>query len=438
MKRSISQFSDIASRNLHALVRFTPGLGEIVRDELLAILADPWIPEKNMQRKTEIRLFPEKITIHNISLQGFLAINERSYIARDAFITLAETFLPSIGKCQPLLIPKVLEPAYLASQFLPDKPCMDCTVSLRKSHHTPAEILDSFWSNYPIEWKSLTGTAPLRVHLDIVGEKLSYHLTWNSKPLYRRGFRVPLSHSAPLSEDIAASLIRFRLLSGIDWEKTNAFIPFSGTGTLAFELFTQANGFPPRITEDFSLSSVASHLDPKNWSSYLQKKWRNRIANRTPHHLAILCTDTHRDAVENSRQNLLAYRTRLDEFLPDITETARNKWIPNIDFQEADFFKWDISPKAGSQFSLFLLNPPYGKRVHRHQNNAPFFREISQKIESYREQFPKQTIRGFLLCPDEASYFSAREILSRVFSLETLHFSQGVLSLRALFFSSPV
>lgn len=402
---------------LTAIILYAAGLGEFVEAEIQSILNDPWIPEKKSTEKAIIQRYKEKIILRKISLQSLLGLSVRSYHIRDIYILLKES--SSITKDFSLSNFLSLAQTQVSTEKSPS-----LKVQIRKNEKIiEKNILEDWNRQFPLTKEDCPSTN--RYLLDIYENHISFYKSLRDRPIYQRGYRIPFSHSAPLTEDVACILLSSvlkQVYNSYPNPRIKAFVPFSGTGTIGFELYSLFNSIPPNIFKTSNESSI-EYFHGSDWFQFLNKKSRSLIQKND---IVISCYDNYLPVVESSKVNLA-------NFIEAIKPNNEN---PSISIEPGDY--WDKELIASpEEFDIILLplNPPYGIRFQNKISNTEFYQKISAKIVKYAENQGSLPIYGFILCPDESSYFSALGVLSRAFHCNTHHFSQGSLSLRVVFFS---
>lgn len=456
----------IQLKPLSALATFPPGLGKQALSEMESILSDPMIPEKKNTSSPKMILFPEKILIRNCSIQSLLGICFRSFFLRDIYLLLEDISNTDLKEKLPDAI----------LDWLVESKNYSLQVQIRKNPKIDPEALADDWkqsinslftsSDIPINTQELNAKkqdldagilknstklskdfnqdqqiqSP-RFFISTLRNKSSFYLALRNQPLYRRGFRTEFSLSAPLSEDLASVLIDTLVRKFSFGEKEvslDAYIPFSGTGTFAFELFMQIFSIVPGILRNQEDEYSKRMNQSKIWKFLLEKSgklFQSKLNNSLPQ-VVIHNYDFRSDIVDNSIQNWKQFLINVNQNLGIEIEAMIPQIKDEITWNSEDFFETKI-PKPKSPNLIIPLNPPFGIR---HKNSEPissFYKRIAQKINlECAPLFENTKIQGFLLCPDAASYSNATEIWQKDWDLETLHFSQGKLSIRALFFSS--
>jgi hypothetical protein len=451
-------------------------------------------------------LYPEKLEVSGLSLPEVFSLTFRSLIARDAFLLIEEFSLPGSGrsKFQPAL------QSYLENWIkeFSDTP-LEWELIGRKIHpehlEWTQEILEKFTAketkqaiSSPPNKNSVHFDSKLRMSLFAFRDSWGLGISLQHEKLYRRGFRLPLANSAPLSEDIASALIQKTLGPGPLFPKSIVLVPFSGTGTFCTEAFFNfykipITGINPRSGSDHPLDS---RLDLRKWRIFHVSK-SHQILSESIHFplvaekgiprsnfwedsgflaLRIFGYDKNPEAVRNSRRNLENLATWIsgekvlkpEETLPihirdgDFSQLGilgflrECEKIPNSESSTSGLtypISDSQSPISGSplpvretvsEFSLtqpntpiiVFLNPPYGIRMGESSSaQKPLYSRIALEINHLANYFPNRPISGAILIPNEDIYFGFLRDLDPNWEKETIHFSQGVLSLRAVIFS---
>jgi 23S rRNA G2445 N2-methylase RlmL len=445
----IDFLNSIKQKPLTALCLFPSGLGKEVTEEIQSILSNPWIPEKKNTGSPKLFHFPEKILIQNISLQSVLGISFRSYFLKDIYILLGDIKGLNLIDSIPIYIKEWIEASKNFSiQLL-----------IRKNQNLNPDTLHQQWSetlksliqssnnsnNSSDDSEFLSGP---RLLVNTIRNQSKLFLGIKSKPNYQRGFRIPFAQSAPLSEDLTSVLV-YKLLKKIQPLNKSAnqdlnlskyfYIPFSGTGTIAFEIYLQILNIFPGILQGINDCAIQKIGGTSFWE-YLTNKHRNQlnfeISNSYQSEKSIFsmeCLDFRSSIVENSLENANRFQTFLD--MAGIQKMVPTLISSRIQWLVGDFFEKPILPKEEDVFFL-PLNPPYGIRHQNRESSASFFRRIASKIDEDTSKFPTgKQIHGFILCPDEAAYSNTVSVWEKNWILDTVHFSQGKLSIRAVFFS---
>ncbi|MBN2731700.1 MAG: class I SAM-dependent RNA methyltransferase [Balneolaceae bacterium] len=162
-----------------------------------------------------------------------------------------------------------------------------------------------------------------RIFIDASGESLS-----------RRGYRSE-SHSAPLQETLAASIIK-----ATEWDGSGHFInPMCGSGTLAIEAAMAGLNRPAgSLRPNFGIKHVKGFAD-QSWEQ-LRSKLNQQRKKDFPG--KIIATDRDPYAIQAAKKN---------------AKTAGVDHL--IQFEVCDFQETPLPPGNG----VVVLNPPYGERL---------------------------------------------------------------------------
>lgn len=162
-----------------------------------------------------------------------------------------------------------------------------------------------------------------RIFIDASGESLS-----------RRGYRSE-SHSAPLQETLAASIIK-----ATEWDGSGHFInPMCGSGTLAIEAAMAGLNRPAgSLRPNFGIKHVKGFAD-QSWEQ-LRSKLNQQRKKDFPG--KIIATDRDPYAIQAAKKN---------------AQTAGVDHL--IQFEVCDFQETPLPPGNG----VVVLNPPYGERL---------------------------------------------------------------------------
>jgi len=167
-----------------------------------------------------------------------------------------------------------------------------------------------------------------RIFLDTSGESLS-----------RRGYRTK-SHTAPLQETLAASIIKESR-----WKPGRHFInPMCGSGTLAIEAALMALKRPAgTLRPNFGIKHI-NGFDPDYWN---QLRSELKFNSRKDFEGKIIATDRDPKAVKAARKN---------------AQTAGIEHL--IEFDVCNFEETPLPDGNG----VVILNPPYGERLGERDN----------------------------------------------------------------------
>lgn len=175
-----------------------------------------------------------------------------------------------------------------------------------------------------------------RIFIDASGESLS-----------RRGYRTQ-SHSAPLQESLAASIVK-----ATGWDSSHHFInPMCGSGTLAIEAALAGLNRPPgSLRPNYGIKHIKG-FDNEKWNrmrSELNQQSKKNIDGK------IIATDRDPYAIEAARKN---------------AQTAGVDHL--IEFKECDFRE---TPRPSGD-GVVVINPPYGERLGEKDQLEPLYSSI--------------------------------------------------------------
>jgi putative N6-adenine-specific DNA methylase len=175
-----------------------------------------------------------------------------------------------------------------------------------------------------------------RIFIDASGESLS-----------RRGYRSH-SHTAPLQETLAASIVK-----ATEWQPPQHFInPMCGSGVLAIEAALMGLNRPPgSLRPNYGIKHVKG-FDEQRWS-----EMRSELNSRANKEFKgkIIATDRDPTAIESARKN---------------AQTAGVDHL--IDFEVCDFR--DTPRPSGN--GVVVMNPPYGERLGEKEQLEPLYGNI--------------------------------------------------------------
>ncbi len=286
------------------------------------------------------------------------------------------------------------------------------------------------------------------IYADLYKDNLTISISLAGSPLYKRGYRGTLSASAPLREDAASCCIQKSLLFAKTLNKNflpnTLLIPFSGTGTFAFEYLQSYFNFSPILFErEFALQKMP--LFRKEHFNFILKKaiehclFTTNINNNhnTPdagnisniHNIHFICIDNSNNANSALLQNITIFKNAM---------VQRGLIFPDKVFSQMsdDFIAMDIKKLITAENhhigNIFIpLNPPYGVRLSKNANTMTLYKKIASKINDLATltKAAQKNILGFILCPNEETWSIFCEYLHD-FKIETYHFTQGGLDIR--------
>lgn len=193
----------------------------------------------------------------------------------------------------------------------------------------------------------------LRINIRIAQDACTLSIDSSGTTLNKRGYRLS-SVSAPLNECLAAGLIYLS-----DWDKKSQFIdPMTGSGTLAIEAAMMASNTAPGLDRSFNF---------QHWNTFDAELWKKLVQQAVEaktETAKILAMDRDLSALRAAREN---------------AERAGMK--SNIRFELADF----TNDEANYDHAHLILNPPYGERLNKSDDMAPFYKAIGTQL---KHRFP--------------------------------------------------
>ena len=269
------------------------------------------------------------------------------------------------------------------------------------------------------------------LHLDVFNHHSIMSISLAGEPLYKRGYRSVLSHSAPLREDIAACCLQkamqFIANNHNDFACDNLLVPFSGTGTFLFEYWISRYQFVPALFER-TYAIQAMPLYRSDHFNYLLKKARENcsIEQLTPANY--YCVDSSTSANEALLSNIENFKQALEKNQFAWRGTEESKWLLHENFLKIDLAA-TFTDLSGNLF--MPINPPYGIRFGKSKDTVMLYEHIANKINELSAILKKREkhVAGFILCPGEASWSVFCKTLTGA-NIDTYHLTQGGLDIR--------
>lgn len=265
------------------------------------------------------------------------------------------------------------------------------------------------------------------LYAELYKDKLSISISLAGQLLYKRGYRGKLTASAPLREDAAACCIRKALLFAKKYDPLfspqTVLIPFSGTGTFAFEYCqTRFQLVPALLEREYALQKMTL-FRKANFDFLINKAKEYCLLSRSQlskNNLHLVCIDHSCNANTALEKNISCF------------ENAAKKihfTLPQITCLKNDFLKISLDKFSGNIF--MPLNPPYGIRLGNNASSTALYQKIALKIKhlSIIAKKNQRHILGFVLCPTEETWSAFIRNLVQA-ETETYHFTQGSLDIR--------
>jgi 23S rRNA G2445 N2-methylase RlmL len=397
---------------------FPPGFSTIVISEIESILKNLWFPKKS---ENEIIIVENEIVIRQIHMFSIIELLMRSQTITDIRLIIFEgkTFTKTIFEKKCRSIPW----EYYFNIAMSVKLKVNSVASQIFHETALKKILSDIITPYVLQIESgEQSNETTGLHADLYRDRLTLSISLAGQPLYKRGYRGVLKSSAPVREDAAACMIQkalgFSNTNKINFIPDTLLIPFSGTGTFAFEFLI--NYFKcPSVLFNRKYAIEKMPLFRSENFCFLLKKSRENIL-RQKKNVNIICIDQS----EKANASLLENE---EKWCHAIKNNNIIKLIQD-DFLKIDFSKIiDINTK-----DIFIpLNPPYGVRLSTQTNIIQLYQNIAKKINELVTFIQKNnaTLSGFILCPNEETWSAFLKNIKKA-KIDTYHFNQGGMDIR--------
>ena len=256
---------------------------------------------------------------------------------------------------------------------------------LNHSHFTALQvknaIVDQQQDRYGERSDVDTEIPDVQINVHIKDNRATVSLDSSGSSLHRRGYR-PAIGTAPLKESLAAALIKLT-----EWSGNSAFLdPMCGSGTLPIEACLQALTIAPGLFRD----ETSQGFGFQTWPDYDDALWQTVVAaakkrQRTGLEVPVMGCDRNLDMLDNARTNA------------DYSGVAEH-----IEFNYMDFADLEAPTDSG----ILICNPPYGERLGKTENLAPFYKLMGDVL--------KQRFKGWT-----AYILSGNKALTKCIGLRT-------------------
>jgi 23S rRNA G2445 N2-methylase RlmL len=407
---------------------FPAGFSEVAYNEIEGILNNPWLPQKVRGEITNTN--NNEIFIYNIHLSSIIELLLRSIHLTDIRLILLQTKISNKFEFEKKCMAISWE--YYLNKSMTLKIKVN-SVASRAFHETALkgilhEIVDDYVNNIITGEKT---TATTGLYAELYKDKLTLSISLAGELLYKRGYRGTLSASAPLREDIATCLIHnsleFTKKNNANFNPNTIAIPFSGTGTFAFEYLQYYSHISSILFgRQFALQKMTFFREET--FNFLIKKYKSLLksGNQNLSQPTIICIDS-------SKKANLALQDNISSFNHFMKKNELQCIHPIL--QESDFLKMnlpsitDLKNVTGDVF--IPLNPPYGIRLGKSADTINLYKNIAFKVCELAELAKKQNhhLSGFILCPNEETWSVFIKNLKKSMR-STYHFTQGGLDIR--------
>ncbi|MEO0868952.1 MAG: THUMP domain-containing protein, partial [Cyanobacteria bacterium J06642_11] len=230
---------------------------------------------------------------------------------------------------------------------------------LNHSHFTALQVKNAIVDQQSDRHRDRSGVdtknPDVQINIHIDNNQAVVSLDSSGSSLHRRGYR-PAMGVAPLKESLAAALV-----SLTEWSGDIAFLdPMCGSGTLPIEASLQALNIAPGLFRQQAEQSFGF----QTWPDYDEQRWQTLVkeAKQQQREFAggVIGCDLDLEILTQARTN--AVNSGVDRY---------------IDFTYNDFA--DIEAPADS--GILICNPPYGERLGKSENLAPFYKLIGDILK---------------------------------------------------------
>lgn len=215
------------------------------------------------------------------------------------------------------------------------------------------------------QFKEREGTRPnvdkerpdLLINIHISDFRVNISLDSSGHPLNQRGYRTE-SNDAPLSEILAAALIKFTR-----WDGSEILIDgMTGSGTLAIEAAMIQRNIAPGLRRRFGF---------QNWNDYNSELFETLIEEAQSH-------------IKPAEQKIHARDLNMGNLAIARRNAERAGVLDNIVFDCVDFMKSDPIDNSG----MVILNPPYGERMEKKLDMDDFYHKMGFRL---KHNYPNHT-----------------------------------------------
>lgn len=432
-----------------AKIIFPAGFGAIALDEIKSILANLWFPQKF---QSECSLLKNEIRIDNIHMFALSELIMRSQCITDIRLIIFEG--KAIGKEAFEKQCRNMNWNFFVDKKMSLKIKVD-SVASKAFHETGLkEILSKILKEYVSDIVSGENTNETTcLYADLYKDKLTISISLVGDLLYKRGYRGNLSASAPLREDAASCCIhksmQFVKKLNENFSPNAVLIPFSGTGTFAFEYLQSYFRFSPVLFEREHALQKMPLFRQENFNFLLKKAKENCLfkssynenQNLNPiihnNNIKFICIDNSKNANSALLENIGIFKNAIikNNFIAPNELFSENEKSKEP-FYSDNFLKMDISrlmnPTSKNFGNIFIpLNPPYGIRLGGNSDSIALYKNIASKLNEISKITKKEhkNLLGFILCPSEDTWSAFCRNLNYS-KIETYHFTQGGMDIR--------
>lgn len=387
----------ILGRPQRALLRFPHGLGEVCLHETRVCLDSPVFPASF---SPVLSLKENAVHIEGIGYRELLALALRVTTARDLLWILDEGRADSVSQLKSKL-------TRIPWDFLttPDEKWAIKATS-RGSQVFHEGILKDLAQKelasrgcHAVSVKEATQRLDLRLEHN----RLQVAVSIPGRFLYQRRYKSSRVSLAPIKEDLAAGIIHLAI-ADFPWtlpQKENSlhvWVPFAGSGTLAFESALHLRNITPEIffgrlgAESFPCTPQASVRFARK---ELRARWLAHAGPAVQWHL-----------IEKDARQVTGLQKNTNDFNAIITAATGAPLTFSV--THGDVFATPLPDTQRGDTLLALLNPPYGQRLGKGSSPIKQYGKIGQKLS---EMPLDRAVCGTILAPDAPSLQSFRRAL---------------------------
>jgi 23S rRNA G2445 N2-methylase RlmL len=410
-----------------------PGLVDVAMTEVQHILQDLWFPQKY---DCELSASQNQIRIDHIHMFTAIELLIRSQCLSDVRLVIYES--KAFGKITFEKKCRDIDWALYLNQNMAVKIKVDSVASKAFHESGLKEILSDIVKDHVKEIVSGDDSNEATgLYVDLYKNKLKISISLAGSPLYRRGYRGILSASAPLREDAASCCIRkslqFAKHQNERFSPEILMIPFSGTGTFAFEYILSDHQLSPVLLQrDYALQLMPLFRQ-EHFSFLLKKAQQNGLLSGL-NIKKIYCIDSYDKANAALSDNLDTFRKLILNNGIDLPGALFSQDNGYSYFKE-DFLEMSVEniiTASGVIGDVFIpLNPPYGIRLAKNSDTPGLYKRIADKINEIATAVAQRQkeVAGFILCPSEDAWSVFYKNI-QCSAKETYHFTQGGLDVR--------
>lgn len=217
---------------------------------------------------------------------------------------------------------------------------------------TEKAIIEKLKMKYKVSWFEKSGSR-VKIEVSLLNDLAEITIDTSGEGLHKRGYRE-VNYKAPLSETIAASLIKLTF-----WNKDRILSdPFCGSGTIPIEAAMIEKNIAPGLMRNFDFEKF-KFFDEEIFKEE-KKKCYSEI--KYDEKLEILASDVSHKAIQIARTN--AEILGLEE---------------DISFFQKDIRDLDLPDDYG----VIITNPPYGERIGK-EDVDELNRELGELAKSLK------------------------------------------------------